>query len=685
MWLKDPPGFAESVHRNFRHTSAQVGLPYAIIHRTFPETDRLWSTIDSTVTLYPLALWNDKTTTPMLPHNAFFASTISVSQNAVKNIVFRVSAIVLNFVVFRTFAFIAFRQQDYTSFLMFAEDVIQKAFFVVNRVNKQAVLVFLFAALTFGAGFYDSLIWAFDAPGYVLRTQRVSADTLSPQMLPNPAYVTFIPNNVSDVDIETTLGTNLYASGLNFSLPGIYQLQPAEVVPEQVPLTDPDSAPRIWLDTDGFAVGLDQSIMVWAGCGVGNAPSGVPGVQAQGWACATNNSNSLNIFEQAMGVPQIWWDRDHAEYLFPNRKDNPWYNLQREGETAIMKQVFAVTKGNKRHTFLQTMLKATMLGIPDLEDAQITDIIRRVWSGPSGDANATLSTAVQNLVDHVLSAKANGTSYVFGSFIQQNDTVYALSAEFLNIPSSTGETLYSVLRSVVTDTVLISSETLSAPPTPAEPCALVYHNTVYGVDRQTNCNTAAVKENQTVPATGPFLGQVDISAVAIMTDILGDGTMNTSAGALEQAGLDWYTENSKQLDQLLISRALIVRGARSSVLVDTTHTVAAVSYMQLFLVALPFALAALIGAVTLGKPMSYYGSSFLSAVLATTHVTTEACLDIGYMRRTPEIVLRRSGDHFVLKTPFGGTLVNVAGENRGAMVCEPLLFKEKGESSLHEV
>ncbi|KJA14054.1 hypothetical protein HYPSUDRAFT_49450 [Hypholoma sublateritium FD-334 SS-4] len=624
----------------------------------------------------------------MLPHNAFFASTIPVSQNAVKNIVFRVSAIVLNFVVLRFLAFVAFRRQDYTAFLMFAEDIIQKALFVVDRFNKQAVLVLLFAALTFGAGFYDSLIWAFDAPGYVLRTRRISADALSSQMLPNPAYVTFIPNNISDVDIKTTLGTNLYASGLNFSLPGIYQLQLAEVVPEQVPLTDPDSAPRIWLDTDGFAVGLDQSIMVWAGCAIGNAPSGLPGVQVQGWACATNNSNALNIFEQAMGLPQIWWDLDHAEYLLPNRKDNPWYNLEREGETAIMKQVFTVTKGTRRHTFVQTMLKATMLGIPTLDDAQIADLIRRVWSASAGDANAnaTVSTAVQVLVDHVLSAKTNGTSYVFGSFIQQNDTVYALSAEFLNIPSSTGEILYSVLRTVVTDTVLVNSETLAVAPTPAGPCALVYRNVAYGgVVGQTNCNTAAVKENQTVPATGPFLGQVDISAVAIMTDILGDGTMNTSAGALDQAGVDWYTANYKQLDQLLISRAMIVGGARGAVLVDTTYAVAAVSYMQLLLVALPFALAIVVGALTLGKPMSYYGSSFLSAVLATTHVTTEACLNIGYMRRTPEIVLRRSGDHFVLKTPFGGTLLNVAGENRGAMVCEPLLFEEKGESTLSEV
>ena len=92
-------------------------------------------------------------------HNPFFVSRFPMCQNAIKNILFRGATIILIFGINQLFAFLAFRKRDYTSYLMFTEDPIQKFLFALSRrFNRQTVLVSSFAALTFAAGFYDTLL-----------------------------------------------------------------------------------------------------------------------------------------------------------------------------------------------------------------------------------------------------------------------------------------------------------------------------------------------------------------------------------------------------------------------------------------------------------------------------------------------------------------------------------------------
>lgn len=66
----------------------------------------------------------------------------------------------------------------------------------------------------------------------------------------------------------------------------------------------------------------------------------------------------------------------------------------------------------------------------------------------------------------------------------------------------------------------------------------------------------------------PFLGRLDISTVAIFPGVLGDWTSNLSAVALLQAGLDWAAEQGDHIDDLLISRAMLMGGNASAVMVN---------------------------------------------------------------------------------------------------------------------
>jgi len=142
--------------------------------------------------------------------------------------------------------------------------------------------------------------------------------------------------------------------------------------------------------------------------------------------------------------------------------------------------------------------------------------------------------------------------------------------------------------------------------------------------------------------------------VLILTDILGDGSMSTSAASLNQTGLHWFLDNQDRMDRLLISRGLILGGNRTAVEVQVAYNEAALSYLQLMLTVVPglFALAAWI--MTLFEPMGYYKNSFLAAVCVTTHIIPGSKgNDIGYMRVPPEITLRTIDDHVRIETPSG--------------------------------
>jgi hypothetical protein len=365
-------------------------------------------------------------------HNPFLISRIPVHQNAIKNILFRGATIVLTFVIYQSFSFLAFRKRDYTLYLMFAEDLVQKFLFSLSwKLNRQAVLVSSFAALSFAAGFYDTLLWAVDSPGYVIKSKTVNAELLAKQRVATPSYITFISNperDLNKINIQDIFGANLYSPGLNFTLPGIVNAGTPQPIPPLQPLSPEYVSPRIWLDSTGFAVGLDDTIMIvptmnlTTFCVPSNVQPSNPNtpVTTQIWKCPLRNSDAQGIFQQAVGQPQYWWDATTSDFLRPSRADNPWVGLRIGGDTALMKQVFTVTKGLRQHTFLQMTFKTTMIAYMPMvfADADVTDFINRLW----GDPNQAMTPAIWTLADTVLQAQNNKTSLTFGSFVDKSCT-----------------------------------------------------------------------------------------------------------------------------------------------------------------------------------------------------------------------------------------------------------------------
>ncbi|KAF8160058.1 hypothetical protein B0H34DRAFT_674311 [Crassisporium funariophilum] len=578
----------------------------------------------------------------------FLASVLSVRVNAVKNILFQAAKIAFEFFLLRLFCFAAYKIEDYTSFLMFSEDVAQKMFFAISRkFNRQGLLVLFFVVLSTALGSYDTLLWALDFPGYVVRSTLVDASSLSSHMVDSPAYITFLTNPLQDLDrieLDQAMGANLYRTGLDFTLPGIFERGSREIVPANQSLSAHVS-PRIWLDQEGFGVGVDDAIMVTPSMDITTYCSlRTIDDRTQVWKCDIQNPDSLFLMRQPMGRPMVWWDTRQSELLLPERKDNAWVSFGSGGGTTMMKQVFTVTKGHRRHTFMETTFKATMIStfpVPFAND-EVVDFVRRTWSRDTGQP---LTPTIQALADLVTSSQRNQSSLTFGQFFQDDYTVTSSSTELLMVlPAGTSnETLplYAALRSVATNITLVRSENLLKEPTPLEPCNSFHTNIATGgIVHNTNCYKSVGDQSR-----ARFLGQLDASSVMILNDILGDGNSNISARCLNQTGLNWYKDNVERIDRLLLSRGLILGGDRTTVLVAVNRHEAALSYLQLSLTLLPFGLLLSIFLWTIREPMSYYQSSFMAAVLATMHVSTDKCAKVGYIRSPPEIVLKRWGEH----------------------------------------
>ncbi|TFK37924.1 hypothetical protein BDQ12DRAFT_735865 [Crucibulum laeve] len=583
----------------------------------------------------------------------FLISTISVQENAVKNILFQASTMLLRLAVFKIFSFLAFKMNAYTSFLMFTEDTIQKLFFLTARPPlRHSLLVLAFAVAFASSGLYDTLLWALDSPGYITKstTVDVSASLLSSQLLADPLYNVFISNpekNLDLVDIDQAISGGLFKSGFNFSLPGVVAASSKGIAPATQPFNL--TGPRIWLDNEGLSVSVN-------GSGMSFCPPVTVDANSQAWRCAINNTNAYDMLVAAIGQPRIFWNADRSDILLPNRKDNPWASLGTGGDTAAMKQVFTVTKGNRRHTFLETVLKVSMLAFHPamLDAAEVTDLIRRTWAP---DPTKPIDATTQLLVDHVLEAQANGTSFTNGAIMKQdNYSIYTATIGLFN-PLQPGSDLpeYAILQTTGISLTLLRSETLVNHVVPAEPCPYYYTNFATGGKvRSTNCYKST--GNQT---GARFLGQIDASSMVILSDILGDGSTSMSATAVNQTGLDWYLNHTAHIDGLLVSRAFILGGDPTGVEIELKTNEAALSYLQVILIVIPlfFTVASLV--LMMRDKAGLYRSSFMCAVSAATKMHGISSKNVGYMRPPPLITPVLEGGHIKLLTPGGGMLGNV--------------------------
>ncbi|KAF8875323.1 hypothetical protein BD779DRAFT_1678326 [Infundibulicybe gibba] len=566
----------------------------------------------------------------MLVPSSFTTSVLPVQENVVKNIIFRVSALCLQLAVYNLCSYFAFKSKAYTSFLMFAEDHIQRFFFVSSRGwSRSAIIVLGFAILSPLAGLYDTLLWSLDSPGYVIKSSRDNA------------------GSVSSIDAEAAITGNLFKSGFNFTLPPMNDLSRGDIVPARQSLADA-GGPLIWLDDEGFSVGIDS---------LSRNPRCIPETtddRNQVWGCQFPNNDSSVIFPLPLGQPFIWWDGNQSEPMRSFRTDNLWNSLGTGGDTAAMKQVFTVTKGRRRHTFFETVLKVSMVSrFPaSIDDAEILEMVRRTFSNDAAD---NIQPATQTLADVIITTQANHLSFSGGTFFRQDFSVSATSIELLNVTNQDDRISpeYVVLRYTSTNITLIRSETLPNPVTPLSPCPLYFSNLATGGRlRSTTCYLSTATQD---PGSG-FHGQLDASAVLILSDVFGDGSTARAATALNETGLLWYQNHTEHIDQVLASRAFILGGDRGSVLVDVQHTAPALSYLQLLLSLIP-TLIALVSILLIKKDKrGYFQSSFFAAVHATTHLDESQCDKVGYSHVPPEIRLDVVDGHVLLGTPHGGTL-----------------------------
>ncbi|KAF8877385.1 hypothetical protein BD779DRAFT_1475264 [Infundibulicybe gibba] len=593
--------------------------------------------------------------------SSFTVSVLSVQHNVVKNVIFRVSALCLQLAVYNLFSYGAFKSKAYTSFLMFAEDHIQRFFFVSSRGwSRSSLIVLGFAILSPLAGLYDTLLWSLDSPGYVIRSSQVNGSTVEDQLLTTPPYIILIANsagNVSSINANATITGNLFKPGLNFTLPATNILgMVGDVVPARQSLADAEG-PCIWLDDEGFSVGIDSSSPLPTGiyCGIVTVDD-----DNQAWSCSDALDGEWDrAFSASLGRPLIWWDRTQWEYLRPSRHDNPWTMLGTGGDTAAMKQIFTVTKGTRRHTFIESFLKISMASTypHPIDSAEILEMVRRSLSNDTAD---NIQSATRKLANLVIAAQANHSNYMAGAFYRGDSVVSSTSIEyFTNVTNEYDKSpIYSAFRVTASNITLIRSETLPNPVTPFTPCpGKSFSNVATGGQvRGTTCYLA----NGTQDSGARFLGQLDTSAVLILTEVLGDGSAATSATALNETGSRWYQSHSNHMEQMLTSRGLMVGGDPGSMLVDVQHTEVALSYLQTLLSSIPVLIVIISSLLIRRDKRGYFQSSFLAAIHAAVYPDESRRDKVGYLHASPEIRLEVVGEHVMLGMRNGSVIANVA-------------------------
>jgi hypothetical protein len=608
--------------------------------------------------------------------NVLLVSTFSVGHNAAKNLIFRVSSLLLQYTVFKLLSYIAYRLTAYTSFLMLLEDFVQKLYFAHSYgFQKEHSWIVIASLILFpAAGVYDTCLWMFDAPGYIIRSTITNAQSFSQQALPDHPYVLNIPGDaakVSAINLDRSVSADLYE---NLTVIATHLPISQEVVAPSQQLSF-DVRPRIWLDDQGWSVGLDLGWPMISG-----NQSCVPNSTdtQQRWSCHFNNTSAGDLYAESFGTHQIWWDRAMTQ---PNivssyPRDNIWSSLGPNGGSAAMTEVFTVTKGQRQHTILQTSWKATMQTTPQLpfQSNEIVDFIRRAWNN---DPDQLVTPDEQAIIDEVISAQTQRNSFSTGLMIQepQPSAIRATVIEYLAIinPTNASDVQFSALRARSINTTLIRSESLSSSKSlePFSQCPGPFANIATGGQlRGTTCSN----QNAGSPGDpGPrsFKGQIDISAVAVLPDIFSNGNTNTSQISFDPRGQSWMRQNQPHLNELMASRAFIGDGI---VNVAGEEPVAAISYLQIILVAAPALLAVLSWFLMSGNAPSHYKHSFLAAVCATTHVSDNSCRRIGYMKDPPRIELKTLRRHVVIGTPDQGTLANVGRDQVVAysMITEPL-------------
>lgn len=595
-----------------------------------------------------------------MPISDILTTTIELPANAVKSLLFSFSALLVQLTISNIFSLIAFRYDAFTSYLIFSEPLGQKLIYILRR---KSFLVLSFLVLFSAGGLWGTVLWGLDHPGFVLHPHRVSADTLAKHRRPNPAYAIMSQSaagNIDGLDIVSDLGAGLF-EGINVTLTSLVAPGHPQIAgkPSWKQKANGDGSSgagsvfpgtRIYLDDDGWSVGIDVlGGVVLSGICLQTNTS----VADARWGCEVDYTNNTRVgadyFQDPLAVPDVWWSNASGlleyETVSADRVTNPWHVLGTGGDTLMMKMVFSLARGHRKHTFMVSVMKTTLLaflGAP-IQMADVQDLVQRTWRAGDG---AALQTQDLDSIGIVVGKGVNGLTIG-----RQHSDGYKVTSRVYQLQKTIAGTAiaYTSFQILDVNLTLINSETVEQVPTPFEDCDTWYQNEAYGgVVRGTNCFLAARGDGK----TRLFQGETDTMSVFILAGTLGGKRSTTAADALNDAAWRWTQDNNKALEDLLLSRAYILAGNAGSVKVDESILRPAVSILQLVLVLLPVVLFLVSWGVVLGWVEWHFQASLFSNLVATTHEGYNEEKP-GYMSEPPKLGIVRAEGRVYLGTETG--------------------------------
>jgi hypothetical protein len=574
----------------------------------------------------------------------------------------------LQYTIYKVFSLIACKKKAFTPYLMFAEDVVQKVLFMRHSpVTGHCVLLLSFITLFASAGVYDTFLWYLDTPGFVMRQSLVNAETVTQQLLPQPAAVvlhTAAPGNVTalndDAQLAAVFGGNLFRAGINFSLRGavLERGKPQISVPALRYMADPN--PRIRPHNADFSVSVDGS---------GDCQQRPAGRARVAWGCQFPNRHAAATLRDVSALsPRVHWGQapgyrprnSYEPSRPPHDSDSSWANTAAlsGGGTVLMKQLFSVSKGRRRHTFVHTVVKATVRA--DFHNSSssavderaaassVADLLIRAWDPATVQANASYIAEAAQAAAYAL---AHNASFRQGAVVELGPTLQQDSVELLHVGA---RSTYVRVSSV--NVTLVRSDTLPAPVEPVGPCSH-YNQTLslYGPSTVSGCQSVYSGDNGQGPTNHQFLGRVDMAAVFVLNGFLGSSDAANSTGALNADALAWLRKHGARLDDLLLARGYIAAVDPSLVTIAVSSARPGMSYLQLLLVALAGAVALLSYAIVSKFTTGHYKSSLLANLVATTadEQQPEQSQKPRYLRHVPDITLGHEGARIVMATDAG--------------------------------
>lgn len=316
---------------------------------------------------------------------------------------------------------------------MLSESLPQKLLYILSRgPHRGPTMVLAFVALIGSAALYDTMLWGLDSPGYILQGVSAPASTIRDHLVPRPAYVVLAdskPGDVGALDLKRDFSAGLWDARVNVSLSGVVA-RGSVAVASRANYTRrfPNGPnPRIWLDDDGFSVGIDYAIEVnsYGGC----LPEREE-VDLYTWDCRLNLSDdhqAPEFFNQCFAKLNIWWDaRKDSDYeTIGAYKANPWYSLGTGGNTILMKTVITVTRSTSRHMFLISAFKVTLTSYFDdaMDIAEIQNLVERM--------STTDNTDTAKVMGRISSAVSNGNGIMLGKQSRSKYKVHSRIYQFL--------------------------------------------------------------------------------------------------------------------------------------------------------------------------------------------------------------------------------------------------------------